>query len=223
MFDSLLFDNGVSSWVIAGGVALIAFVILQIVRKQIPRRLVARQGAGPGQLYATVAELLSRTHALFLLFIALYVGSLALDPAKSSVNVIQSVIAVGLLIQGALWVNSVISYVLERRLQHKLENGKDDTTVVAMLGVLVRIALWVIVILLVLENLGVKTDGLLASLGITGVAVALATQNILSDLFASSHSPLHWTNHLPLATSSSWARNWAPSSISVSKRLVCAA
>ena len=183
MFDALISNNGVSSWIVAGGVALIAFVILQVVRKQMPRRLSARQG--PSQLYATVAELLSRIHVLFLLFIALYVGSLALDPTQGSVNVIQSVIAVGLLIQGALWVNSVISYVLERRLQHKLENGQDDTTVIAMLGVLIRIALWIIVILLVLENLGVKTDGLLASLGITGVAVALATQNILSDLFAS--------------------------------------
>jgi small-conductance mechanosensitive channel len=185
VFDSFVFDNGIPRWIIAAGVAVLAFRLLQIARNQISRRLAARAPAGPGALYAVVADLISRTHVLFLIFIALYVGSLALNPSDDVSSVIQSLVSAGLLIQGALWVRSVISYALERRLQRKLENGQDDTAVVAILGVLVRIALWIIVILLILENLGVRTDGLPASLGIIGVAVALATQNILSDQFAS--------------------------------------
>jgi len=185
LLNSLIVDNGISHWAIAIGVTILTFLILQIARNQIPKRLSARASHGPAQYYAIVAELLSRTHVLFLLFIALYVGSLALDDSKNSVDVIRSVIAVGLLIQGAMWVSSIISYAIERRQERIQEAGKNDTAVVAILGIVIRIALWVIVILLILENLGVKTDGLLASLGITGVAVALATQNILSDLFAS--------------------------------------
>jgi small-conductance mechanosensitive channel len=49
-----------------------------------------------------------------------------------------------------------------------------------------RVVLWAVIILLVLDNLpGIQIDSLVASLGITGVAVALAVQNILGDLFAS--------------------------------------
>ena len=48
-----------------------------------------------------------------------------------------------------------------------------------------RLILWVIVLLLVLDNLGVNITGLVAGLGIGGIAVALALQNILGDLFAS--------------------------------------
>ena len=181
MLDSLISNEAIYNWVVAAGITGLVFLVLYIARSQILKRLTARAG----QWYSIVAEVLSHTHVLFLISIALYVGSLALDPSQSAVTVIQSIIAVGLLVQGAMWINGVISYALERRLRRKLENGEDDGAVVAILGVLLRVVLWVVVILLVLDNLGVKTSGLLASLGITGVAVALATQNILSDLFAS--------------------------------------
>jgi small-conductance mechanosensitive channel len=49
----------------------------------------------------------------------------------------------------------------------------------------VRLTLWVVVLLLALDNLGVNVTALVAGLGIGGIAVALATQNILSDAFAS--------------------------------------
>ncbi|HSB55513.1 MAG TPA: mechanosensitive ion channel family protein, partial [Gemmatimonadales bacterium] len=48
-----------------------------------------------------------------------------------------------------------------------------------------RSLLWVVLVLLVLDNLGVNISTLMAGLGIGGVAIALATQNILGDLFAS--------------------------------------
>ena len=45
--------------------------------------------------------------------------------------------------------------------------------------------LWTIAFLLVLDNLGVDVTALIAGLGVGGIAVALAAQNILGDLFAS--------------------------------------
>jgi small-conductance mechanosensitive channel len=53
------------------------------------------------------------------------------------------------------------------------------------LSFLGRIALWATVLLLVLDNLGVDVTALVAGLGIGGLAIALAVQNVLSDLFAS--------------------------------------
>lgn len=53
------------------------------------------------------------------------------------------------------------------------------------IGFLARVALWSVVVLMVLSNLGVNITALVAGLGIGGVAVALAVQNILGDLFAS--------------------------------------
>jgi small-conductance mechanosensitive channel len=59
------------------------------------------------------------------------------------------------------------------------------TTTVAALGFISRTVLWSIVFLLALENFGFDVTALVAGLGVTGIAVALALQNILGDLFAS--------------------------------------
>ena len=48
-----------------------------------------------------------------------------------------------------------------------------------------RMVLWVVIVLMVLDNMGVNITTLVASLGVGGIAVALAVQNVLGDLFAS--------------------------------------
>lgn len=48
-----------------------------------------------------------------------------------------------------------------------------------------RTGLWAVVLLAVLSNVGVNITAFVASLGVGGIAVALAVQNILGDLFAS--------------------------------------
>ena len=58
-------------------------------------------------------------------------------------------------------------------------------TLLGLIGLAGRVAVWSLVVLLILENLGVDITALVAGLGIGGVAVALAIQNILGDLFAS--------------------------------------
>jgi small-conductance mechanosensitive channel len=55
----------------------------------------------------------------------------------------------------------------------------------AVIGFVVRVLIWALVALLTLDNLGIDVTALVAGLGIGGIAVALAVQNILGDLFAS--------------------------------------
>jgi len=53
------------------------------------------------------------------------------------------------------------------------------------LNIIIKIILWIIGLLLILSNLGINITSLVAGLGIGGIAIALALQNILSDLFSS--------------------------------------
>ena len=69
--------------------------------------------------------------------------------------------------------------------EHMAEDASRVTTARA-LSIIARLILMVIIVLLALDNIpGVEASALLGSLGITGIAVALAVQNVLSDLFAS--------------------------------------
>src|SRR2546428_222449 len=54
-----------------------------------------------------------------------------------------------------------------------------------IIGFVGQVVVWAIVVLLALANLGIDITALLAGLGIGGVAVALAVQNVLGDLLAS--------------------------------------
>jgi hypothetical protein len=87
-----------------------------------------------------------------------------------------------LLMQVAVWGDVGL-----RAWRDQLRQGQDGArrNSSAILGFSLRLTLWVIVFLMVLDNFGVNITALVASLGVGGIAVALAVQNILGDLFAS--------------------------------------
>ncbi len=62
---------------------------------------------------------------------------------------------------------------------------KEDSSVAKTIKLIVKISIWIFGIILVLSNLGVNISSLIAGLGIGGIAVALALQNILKDIFSS--------------------------------------
>lgn len=80
-----------------------------------------------------------------------------------------------------------LHYATNHMLKHDDEKGGVDpnaATAANMITLIGRIALWSLGGLFVLSNLGIEITSLIAGLGIGGVAVALALQGILSDLFA---------------------------------------
>jgi small-conductance mechanosensitive channel len=69
--------------------------------------------------------------------------------------------------------------------QRKLQTDAAGATTITALGFLGRVILWSLLLLVALDNMGVSITGLVAGVGIGGIAIALAVQSILSDLFAS--------------------------------------
>lgn len=88
-------------------------------------------------------------------------------------------------IQIGLWMGAFLdSWILSTRKQ-ALQNDPSTTSALAVLSFLARVVLWSVLLLMVLDNLGFDVNTLVAGLGIGGIAVGLALQNILGDLFAS--------------------------------------
>lgn len=85
-------------------------------------------------------------------------------------------------LQVGLWANASIRALTRGRLEH---GTSTNPVVTSVLGWFARILVWATLLLLVLSNLGVNITAFVASLGIGGIAIALALQNILGDLFAS--------------------------------------
>ncbi len=85
--------------------------------------------------------------------------------------------------QGVIWANIIISYYIQRYVQLHVTDGSAITTFKA-LGAVARLTVWVVLGLAGLAALHIPVRPLLTGLGIGGLAIALAIQNILGDLFA---------------------------------------
>lgn len=81
------------------------------------------------------------------------------------------------------WANVSIDFWLDR-MHHSTDPTRSGRASLAVVGILIRAAIFVIVLVLALDNFGVNVTALVTGLGITGIAVALAVQNILGDLLA---------------------------------------
>jgi len=87
--------------------------------------------------------------------------------------------------QIGLWATTALISVLARKQRKTLSVDRAAAGSLTIIGFMAKITIWSFVLLLTLDNLGIQIKPLLAGLGIGGIAVALAAQNILGDLFAS--------------------------------------
>jgi small-conductance mechanosensitive channel len=88
-----------------------------------------------------------------------------------------------LFMQGVVWTNIIISHYIQRNIQIHATDGSSITTFKA-LGAVARLTIWIALGLTALSALKIEIKPLLTGLGIGGLAIALAIQNILGDLFA---------------------------------------
>lgn len=132
-----------------------------------------------------IYSLLAKTKFYFLLALALYLA-VAISPLTERIGLYISRIAfLVLLVQVIQWGNQVITDWIQRYKERKLEEDAAAVTSMQAVGFVARLLLYATIVLVALDNFGIDITAMVAGLGIGGIAVALALQNILGDLFAS--------------------------------------
>jgi small-conductance mechanosensitive channel len=181
--DKIFLGNPLSSWLLAAGIALATLLLLGSLRYLIKKRFTLLAKATSTIVDDLAVQVLKSTRLSFLLVVALWAGSRVLQLTPRIRNVVHIVAVVFVLFQVAIWATTALMKWLEIVRNEKVGEGEALTWLsgIEWLG---KILIWSIVLLLGLENLGVDITGLAAGLGIGGIAVALAAQNILGDLFA---------------------------------------
>jgi small-conductance mechanosensitive channel len=180
------YGNTVRAYLIAGGLVVGALIGARLGRAILSRslgRLAAHTKTRKDDL---AVQALENTKPLAVLIIALYAGSLALRLPPRIQWLLPMLAVAALMIQVGIWVSTFIRLSLEDYRQARLESGDTSSLgTVGLMTMLARLALWVTILLLILDNLGINVTALVASLGIGGIAIALAVQRILGDLLAS--------------------------------------
>ncbi len=178
-------NNTLTEWAVSLLILVLTLAVLEIVKSVATRRLRALAEKTDTRLDDVLAEMLSKTRAFFLLALSLYAASMPVMLPPKVEGAIHSIIVVVLLAQAAIWGSTAVTLWIVNYTSRKADMDASSATTVAMIGYIAKLVLWSLALLLALDNLGVDVTALVAGLGIGGIAVALAAQNILGDLFAS--------------------------------------
>lgn len=185
LLERMVLGNELSAWLLALGLTLVVMIALPAIKAQIRRRLQARAAQQDAVISRYAVEIVSGTRRSILLLVAVFVGARALVlPAKIDAT-LTTVTAVALLIQTTLWALEAFDVWVTRYEQRARARDAGDATIVGLISFVGRTAICAIAVLMILDNLGFNITTLVASLGIGGIAIALAVQNVLADLFAS--------------------------------------
>lgn len=182
--EHVVFGNSLAEWIVAGLVAAAVWIGLSVVRRLIFSRYKQYSTAGHPTAVRLTFYLLGNTKQFFVLALALYAGQEDLTFPPKIQHAVDNVVVVLLLLQIGLWAARSLKFYLELK---EMERGPDRTFAgsLEIINFVAHLLIWSLLTLVALENLGINITALLAGLGVGGVAVALALQSVLGDLFAS--------------------------------------
>lgn len=169
--------------------AVVVMFGLSLTRRMVIRRLSQIAHHTETDWDDLILNLLRGTRSFVIFVISVYFASLFLERNAKIEQISRSVFVLVCLFQVGVWGMTLIEFALQRviRLRSR-ETGEVDSALATTLPTIrffASIFLYSLLVLLALDNLGVNVTALLAGLGVGGIAVALAAQNILGDIFAS--------------------------------------
>jgi small-conductance mechanosensitive channel len=169
--------------------AIVVFVgmlfVLKIFQLIILARLKRLAKKTKSSIDDVLLDVIDQIKSWFYLLVSLYVSSSILELPGLLENGIELLFYLALIAEAIAIVQAIATYAMRRYLKGRNHDDVNQKAMVNMALVFVRITLWALGFLFILSNLGVNVTSLIASLGIGGIAIAFALQNLLNDIFSS--------------------------------------
>lgn len=181
--ETQFYGNSAARWLAALAVLFATIILFYLAKRILARRAVKLAERTQSGWDDAVVEAFRQTKWWFLLVLAAFCASLVLSEQTAPFARTATILV--LLLQAALWGNVLIGTGVQRHIKLRMEDDPARVTTVSALAFLGKLVLFAILLLLALDNLGIDVTALIAGLGVGGIAVALAVQNILGDLLAS--------------------------------------
>lgn len=185
ILDQIYIGNSILDWIIAFFIAATVYLVLSILRRSVGNRLKIMAAKSNTVLDDFIVDMIrTRTKKVLFIVLGVYAASHFLVLPAKVLQLVQAGVFIFVFLQVGLWGNGLINFFVSRRASKDGEDGLN-LEAYSVITWIAKVGLWTVVILLALNNLGIEITALVAGLGISGIAVALALQNILGDLFAS--------------------------------------
>lgn len=181
-------QNSAYDYLIALGILIISLLVLKIFQVVVLVRLKSLAKKTSTDFDDVLIKVFTNIKPPFYFFISLYFAIQPLiitDVAGKVIKVLFFIVIVYEIIRA---LEKFLDYFITKSISKDRGDGgekKQNESMIRILQVFVKIALWLVGLIIILSNLGIDVTSLVASLGIGGIAVALALQNVLADMFSS--------------------------------------
>ena len=168
------------------GIAMVAAIIVFIALSWLKRIAanIARASEHRAHLKSIIARTLARTSKFFRVMVSIeLVNQIANAPAALT-QTVDILFTIAIVTQIAIWLREIILGLIERRAGEGVHEHDTLQSAMVLIRLLVSFVLFAVAAIVILDNLGVNVTGLVAGLGVGGIAIGLAAQGIFSDLFA---------------------------------------
>ena len=185
-FQQVYLQNRVIDYLIALVLFVSLIILVQIIKRLILRVIKAwakKTTTTIDDKFVRAFEEKIRTFSNLVYFGILYISIKRLTMNPQIEKFFNIFVIVLLTIFGIRFLLSLFVYSLET---YWVKKEKDKSKKLALRGIitLIRIIVWSIVLIILLDNLGIEISTLVAGLGISGIAIALAAQSVLGDFFS---------------------------------------
>ncbi len=185
--STVYFGNKISAYITALAVFLLCIAVIQIFKKIVLKKLEKWSRKTQTTIDDFIVSGIKKTAIPLLYFgaLVLAIKILILPVNIGRIIEIVSVIIITFFILRA--ITALLGYSLNEYLKRKAgDDGNYENRRKQIRGILtiVNVLIWIVGLVFVLDNLGFKVSAALTGLGIGGVAIALAAQTILGDLFS---------------------------------------
>lgn len=185
ILEDLIFNNEINRWLNALGIFLTVLIVLGLGRRILVSFFKRKAEVSNKSSIKLSYKLVNDTKAWFIGWLSIHAGSLFLKLGEPLGSLRSFLTIAVVFFQVGFWALGLIDYWIQQKSNQEEVAGEQKTTL-SVVGLILKIGIWIFVLLIILDNIpGVEITTLIAGLGIGGIAVGLAVQNILSDLFSS--------------------------------------
>jgi len=175
--------NSVWHWILAFAITVAVYFLFRFIFKVIVKQIDKIASRTDNILDDIAVDALKNSKFWFFAVIAIFFGTEILNFGEYDFLPVK-ILILTTFAQIGIWVNVIFCDVLNNWSKKNNPNIVKNSGFV-IINWLGKFIIWAVILLLILDNLGVKVVSLMAGLGVGGIAVALAVQKILGDLFAS--------------------------------------
>lgn len=183
--EMIFWNNTGEDYLIALGIFIGIFLILKLITLGTRKVQCGKSKCKGKSFQRLLINFVSVFNWKFCLFLSFIISLYYLNIPQLLERILFYLVVILVVYYVAKGFSRVVDYFTNCQIEKRKKEGKDvNASILKTFGTIFKVAIYSIALLMILSNFGVEITPLIASIGIAGIAIALALQAVLSDLFS---------------------------------------